>query len=412
MLKVMVVDDEMIVRKGIITSINWSEYDIEITAEAKNGEEAWNKLQEQPVDLILTDIRMPVLNGIDLARRVKSEYADIEVVMLSGYEDFQHANEAMSLGIRHYLLKPVMAEKLISTLCQIRDQQQTKRYVKQGELLKNQIFNENLPLIKSKLMNRLIHQRSDTREIIEKAKTLQILVEGPAYQVFIVGSDEFLLITANLPQKQKEDLSFAVLNIVEETLNSCSRGFVCYGEPGRWIGLVNLHRGLSMPDICEEIRTHLLTYLKLAVNIGVGQPVEPISEVRRSYDEAIEALGQKAWQGKAMTKDNINRHSKKMVTEAVRFLLTHYGRPIALSEVAEHVYVTPPHLSKVFKEEMGVTFVKWLNQFRMEEAKKLLKQTWLKTYEIADKVGFPDYKYFSIQFKQYTGYSPRDYRNQ
>ncbi|MBB3114687.1 YesN/AraC family two-component response regulator [Paenibacillus phyllosphaerae] len=100
----------------------------------------------------------------------------------------------------------------------------------------------------------------------------------------------------------------------------------------------------------------------------------------------------------------------KIVKEAILYMTKHYGEPIGLNEVAAHVRVTPAHLSKVFKEEMGVTFIKWLNHLRMEEAKKLLRHTWMKTYEVAEQVGYPDYKYFSLMFKRHTGSSPRDYR--
>lgn len=414
MYKVMVVDDEIIVRKGIMTSIDWSEHGIAIAAEARNGKEALDKLQQHPVDLILTDIRMPVMSGIELARTVKSEYPDIEMVLLSGYEDFQYAKEAMSIGIRHYLLKPVIAEKLVELLSGFRDRERSKRLAKQEELIKNKLFNEHLPFMKSKLMNSLIDRQSDTGDILEKAGTLQIQLTGPAYQVIVVKADGDWLHAQRLSRKECEALAFAFLNITEETLVSRFPGFVSFGEPGTLIGLINLQPGTSIQAVCEEIRSNLLQYLKLPVSIYTGQPVRHLSAIAGCYEEAANAIRRKACSEAGKTIAAASEEAKarsKLVKEAIRYVLSHYGEPIGLREAADHVCVTPAHLSKVFKEEMGVTFMKWLNRIRVEEAKRLLADTWLKTYEIAEKVGYRDYKYFSLIFRTYAGCSPRDYRN-
>jgi two-component system response regulator YesN len=531
MFKVMIVDDEMIVRKGIMTSIDWAEHGIEITQEAMNGKDALHKLANCQVDLVLTDIRMPVMTGIELAHQIKHQYPDIEIVLLSGYEDFQYAKEAMQIGIQHYLLKPIMAEKLVLTLTQIRDKKIESQDVKQKEYMKNKIFNESLPFIKSKLMHGLLNKKMETQEIMDKTKTLKTTLSGPEYQIFVIDIDDFSLFTEFLSQKEKEAYTFAVLNIAEETLLSYLPGFVCYGELDKMIGLVNLEKGSSILGICEEIQLNIQKYLKLSVTIGIGKPSADILHIDKSYTSALNAIHQKAFQGKGkiiefregegdilshnhllifftdeekqliqylkslntegiremvnqyflrfssenlsfkeikdlcirlilsviqaieemgikaeklvgplfiphievekyevltelevwikqimediidLIEEDNHHNSKKIVKEAIHFITAHYEQKIGLTDVADHVYVTPAHFSKVFKEEMGVTFIKWLNQFRMEEAKKLLKNTWLKTYEIAEKVGYQDYKYFSILFKTYTGYSPRDYRN-
>lgn len=421
MFKVMVVDDEMIVRKGIMTSIDWSAHDIAITAEARNGQEALDRLRRHPVDLILTDIRMPVMSGIELAKAVRSEYPEIELVLLSGYEDFQYAKEAMSIGIRHYLLKPVIAEKLVATLADIRDAERDKRLAKLGELSKNKLFNENLPLIKTKLMHSLLDRKSDIREAAGKAEALGISLAGPMYQMIVAEADDDPHAADRLSQKEKEALAFAFLNVTEETLAARFAGFVSFGgEAGRLIGLIGLHPETPASAVraaCERIRSNLLRYLKLSVSIGIGSPVGRLLDIVRSYDEAASAVRRKTFEGKGKIfaldggLEEETGRSGKMVKEVIRYVSGHFDKPIGLTEAAEHVSVTPAYLSKVFKEETGITFIKWLNRLRVEEAKRLLDDTWLKTYEIAEKVGFQDYKYFSLIFKTIAGCSPRDYRH-
>ncbi|NIK75112.1 two-component system response regulator YesN [Paenibacillus castaneae] len=531
MFKVMIVDDEIVVRKGIMTSIDWAAHGIEITADARNGKDALYKLQQEPVDLIVTDIRMPFMSGIELARSVKMLYPNIGMILLSGYEDFQYAKEAMLIGIQHYLLKPVIADKLISTIMEVMDSEHKKRIMRQADLIKSKLFNENLPFIKSKFMNSLINKRLDKSEMMEKANSLRISLEGPMYQIIVMEIDDYTIFKECLSQKENEAYLFALLNVAEETLVSRYRGFVGFGESGKLIILINIEADTSIMSLCEDIQSKLMHYLKVSVSIGIGQPVHYIMNASQSYDQAVQAIQEKAFFGKGkiivyleqngtrspdskrlvffrdeekklvqslltfnieglretidhyfmrfksesisfegiksycvrimicliqtlkemdidservfpahflpqiavekyelvadleiwineymeqvidLIGERTKHHSKKIVKEVIHYVRNHYDKPIGLTEAADYIAVTPPHLSKVFKEEMGITFIKWLNQLRMEEAKRLLKHTFLKTYEIAEKVGFQDYKYFSLIFKKHTGYSPRDYRN-
>ncbi|WP_274652006.1 response regulator [Paenibacillus humicola] len=418
MFNVMIVDDEMIVRRGIRSSIDWEEHGIAIAAEARNGKEALEKLGRQPVDLILTDIRMPVMSGIELAKTVRSEYPDIEMVLLSGYEDFQYAKEAMSIGIRHYLLKPIIAEKLIAALSEIRDTELSRRLAKQGELVKTRLLNESLPLIKSKLMTGLIDNKPDTGDILDKAKTLGIDLSGPAYQIVAAEADGEWP-GRELSRKQREAFDFAFLNIAEETLVSRFPGFASIAGPGRLTGLVNLRPDESALSVCRDIQSNLLRYLRLSVSIGIGRPVRQLADIAASWDEAVKAVRNKAFHGKGAilvcgeeeAAAAAAGHARKLVGDVLRYAAAHYDKPLGLAEAAGHVSVTPAYLSKVFKDEMGVTFIKWLNGIRVEEAKRLLAHTRMKTYEIAKKVGCPDYKYFSFLFKRHTGCSPMDFRN-
>lgn len=399
----MIVDDEMLVRKGIKTSIDWTAHGIEISAEARHGEDALSKLEQCPVDLIVTDIRMPVMSGIDLAREVKKAKPDIEMVLLSGYEDFHYAAEAMSLGVRQYLLKPVIAETLVSTIVKYRDEYNDKQLARQRERIRAQLFNENVPAMKSRLMSDLIGERPDVAAAAAKAGTLRISLDGPFYCLFVLALDGGCGSDGELARKEAEYASYACLNIAEETLAAHYPGFVAMGERGRWIGLANVPRDGCIERVCEEIRLHVLRFLKLRVSVGVGSAVAKLQELGRSYREAARAADRNAVPQTGQM--------SKLVKDVVRFVAERYGEPIGLSEAAAHVSVTPAHLSKVFKDEMGVSFTKWLNKRRVEEAKRLLMTTWLKTYEIASQVGFQDYKYFSLMFKKYAGCSPREFRN-
>lgn len=530
MFKVMIVDDEPLVRKGIATSIDWEEHGIQIVQEAANGTEALAKLENEPVDLVLTDIRMPVMSGLDLSRHLKERYPDIAVVLLSGYEDFAYARAAIQIGIHNYLLKPASASELISVVTEVKQRKEKELDERRSEINRNLILNANLPYLKWKFLDSLMKEEIDDDGIADKLKTLRIDLRGSEYAIFIIDIYNFAYFTDGLSQKGKEAFTYAVFNIAEEILLSYYSGFVCYGENDKIVALFAANKSHSVMDVCEEIQSKIRRYLKLSVTIGIGKPCASLHQIGSSFKEANLALREKAFKGsgkiylytdrvptvspkadyllvstadektavhnvKLLTAEEFReridqylkkltaqhysfegvkracvrltiliaqqledlglsavdafetesphvlierfevledlkawlfhiaenvasciatereKSSKRIVKEALKFIEERYDQDIGLGDVADHAHVTPTYLSKLFREEMGIPFVKWLNQFRIEKAKTLLQTTHLKTYEIAEAVGYLDYKYFSNTFRKYTGVSPREYRN-
>lgn len=116
MYRLMIVDDEEIEREGLAEIIRWEDYGVELADTAWNGADALAKLQEQKFDIVFTDIKMPGMNGIELIRRAKEQFSDIVFVVLSGYGEYEYTSQAMSEGVRHYLLKPIDASAIIDVL--------------------------------------------------------------------------------------------------------------------------------------------------------------------------------------------------------------------------------------------------------------------------------------------------------
>ena len=403
MYKVMIVDDEVVVRKGIKTSIVWSDYGIDIVAEAKNGKEALEQLQQHEVDLILSDIRMPVMSGIEMAMEVKERYPHVEMVLLSGYEDFQYAKQAMTIGIRHYLLKPVMADHLIEIIVKLQTEENRKRKQVQQEITKSKLILENLPHMKKRLMANLLHTQTTAEDIIQKASTLHVDLSGPNYRLLEIqvhsGAHQAFGFapSIDLPSIQM----FSIANIIEETIACYGSALVSY-ESNKWLALISHQQNIAFFEINSLLKLNIKQYAKQLVYTSYSKPFYSLDEAAFHY---------KQLRGCACC-ERTTGTTAKLVNEAIKFLMNHYHLPIGLSEAAEHVAVTPSYLSKVFKDEVGIPLTKWFNMMKMEEAKRLLKHTWLKTYEVAEKVGFQDYKYFSLMFKKHTGLSPREYRNQ
>ncbi|MCU6712524.1 response regulator [Paenibacillus sp. J5C_2022] len=119
MFKILIVDDEMLIREGIKSSINWHSLNIKQANTAKDGEDAYKKAAAEEPDIIITDIKMPKMNGLELIRKLRKEKKETRFVVLSGYGEFQYAQQAMSDGVRHYLLKPTNIEEITKALTEI-----------------------------------------------------------------------------------------------------------------------------------------------------------------------------------------------------------------------------------------------------------------------------------------------------
>jgi two-component system response regulator YesN len=117
MIKVMLVEDELLVRSGMRTLFNWGSHGFDLVAEASNGEEALQILRDHAVDIVITDIRMPVMDGLELIAKIRGSGLECEIIVLSSYDDFQYVRKAMQMGVSDYIHKPTMTQQeLMETL--------------------------------------------------------------------------------------------------------------------------------------------------------------------------------------------------------------------------------------------------------------------------------------------------------
>ena len=141
MIKVFLVEDEYAIREGIKKSVDWAGNGFELVGEAGDGEVALPKILKEKPDILITDIRMPFMDGLELSRLIKKELPQIRIIILSGYDDFNYAKEAISIGVEEYILKPVSGESLMAELKKLADaitaeQQETQvrlKYLKDRE---------------------------------------------------------------------------------------------------------------------------------------------------------------------------------------------------------------------------------------------------------------------------------------
>ena len=186
MVKVFLVEDEIVIRDGIKNSIQWEKEGFEFVGEAGDGELAYPMILKEQPDILITDIKMPFMDGLELSRLVKQELPDIKILILSGYDEFEYAKEAIRIGVAEYLLKPVSSIKLLevlhgvtSTIVQERQEKELLRKY-EADMLENREYQ------KDEFLNRILTQSLSVTEILAQAKALSMDLSAQLYNTILL----------------------------------------------------------------------------------------------------------------------------------------------------------------------------------------------------------------------------------
>ncbi|HEY2493510.1 MAG TPA: response regulator [Paenibacillus sp.] len=306
MYKLILVDDEADVREGLIEEIPWEKHGFQVVDKAENGREAIDLIDKYLPDVVVTDIHMPFMNGLELSNWIKDKYPNTKIIILTGYDEFEYAQKAIKLQIDEYVLKPFSARELIDILLKVKNQLDEETEDKENLQNLMQHYRKSLPVLRELFLSSLISRHVSSAEIREKCLSYEMNLKAAAYMVSVIRVDyrhleyeqcsETTATHGSLEGTEDRQLQlFAVLNIAEEI-----------GQRYQW-GKVFLYQDdvvfLSMlPDsqfepssqrtfeILEEIRQSVKKYLKLTVTIGVGSLTHSLEGLHQDYLEAIQAL--------------------------------------------------------------------------------------------------------------------------
>ena len=307
--RIILVDDEEEVRQSIIRKINWTEAGFKVVGDAENGEDALEKVEALEPDLILTDIRMPYMDGLTLAERVRQKYPSIKIVIFSGYDDFEYAKQAIKLNVTEYILKPVNVEELTAILKRIKanlDEIEQKRNVN----LLRENYIKSLPILREQFLNELVSYPMPETEVEDKLREYAIPLSGAKKWVAaaIDIEPEEIRDGVLLPlHKEKDLIPISVMQLVEEKLKNYCRCalatsartaeseiavIAAIDEENSQTGLIDV-----LGDVCKETRK----ILEVPITIGIGHGCQKLSDISSSYKAAVDALGYKAIVGSGST---------------------------------------------------------------------------------------------------------------
>ena len=288
MLKVFLVEDEVVMRNGIKNNIPWEQEGFEFAGEASDGELAYPLIKKEKPDILITDIRMPFMDGLELSRLVKKELPQIKIIILSGYNEFDYAKTAINIGVTDYLLKPISSAKLLEAVKKVADmiekEQDNARLIKRYE----KEMEENILQEKHKLWGALASNRLSTIELLEKGQRLGIDFTASAYQVFL-----FKLMQEGDSTGCSEELNRASEK-VNDLAGSWERVLSFDRSPEGWAFLIKGESEEEVQSTYLETRKELLElvegYPKVEYFGGIGNVVHRIGDIQTSYKEAARAF--------------------------------------------------------------------------------------------------------------------------
>jgi len=289
MYKVLLVDDEMIIRQGLRVLIDWRSLGLEIIGEAENGESALKLIQECKPHILITDVKMPKMSGLELIKKITEMGLNIKTIIISGYNDFAYVKEALKYGVYDYILKPIRESDIVSILKDVvRDIDHT--------IIRSINSNESEKLMKDNLFNRLINNSITIIEFLEKARFLNISVSDKPYRVTTVEIDG----SSDLDGEELEYRRFSINNICEELLEKYSNIITFHDRSNRQVIITNDNEidKNCIKLVAAEIRDCVKKFLDFSVTIGIGSSVGSIMEISKSYSESVKALKEKFLCGK------------------------------------------------------------------------------------------------------------------
>lgn len=518
LIRMIIVDDEPIICEGLKQTIDWEQLGVEVAGVAWDGESALQIVESEHIDIVLSDIRMDGMDGLELAEQLKHRYPSISMIMISGYEDFEYARRAMRLGVVDYLLKPVNIDELKAVVSKVIErihEAEDTISPEEAELwLMNVIYNKSdfnqtelasrleqyegsFCMMASQLTDFKLHYGALTNEEIKQLQdewigifqsicntaglaTISVYANPNILYTFVhdknnsLNEKEWHQLLKQIAAGRKQDgqiviaassafvdldktsgicvqlqkmLDYQVLLPEGETvltdkvckeLEESRASIRSFAPPedlvSRLSGLLYRQEWTEVKHIVEmlfaDIRKHKLllpellsiyeeqmALLRQRLRQNVGQ-FEQTSERQHAVDlhqyNGYDALEQLLLSELHAVLELIRSHSVNktywIVEKAMKYVAEHYNEDVKASEVAEWLNITPNHFSYIFKQNTGKNFKEYINDVRITQAQRLLASTNDKVFEIADQVGYKEYKYFVSVFKAVTGMTPKEYR--
>ena len=412
-MKVFLVDDEIVVREGIRESFPWDDTPYALVGEAPDGEMALPMIRDTNPDIVITDIKMPFMDGLELCRILRGQMPWIGIIVLSGYDEFEYARRCIQLGVREYLLKPINAEELREVLDKVSRQLQEERKSLEHAASLRARMESGGKFLKEKLIGSLFADEAaeeDAVNVLKQLGTMGCPVPAPCYAVI-----DAQFTPTGTGQEAARVLAEGSSGIAHVSASRAGTRMLVLGDTSEdaeehaYAFAASLVRELERCD-CTEVR------------VGIGEIVTEPEKILCSFktarhirhllsersDEQTIILGVRE-----MGEMADDKKVPSIISEAKLYMAQHFSNPnLMLQDVAKAVNMSKSRFSTVFSQQNGQTFTEYLIFLRLNKAKELLRGTDLKSSQVAREAGYNDAHYFSYIFKKNTGLTPSDYRAQ
>lgn len=410
-MNVLIVDDESFVRRSLSDMLGNANANFSIIGSAENGLEAVQILKEHVVDLVISDIRMPGMDGLELARHIHDCYPDIETVLLTGHQDFTYASQAIRYGVKEYLVKPNSVENILDIATGVYERLKLKKQERQLTQLREKNLREKrlsdllygipLPYFEEKLM--------------------------PPFHSYVVLTVSHL--GATMPQNWSEQAMYgAVINILEELFSPYANTVGIQEEQEAIMLLFFPNEGTGNVDeaLTHDVLLKLSNMLKSPFAAGASSPHHELGDLSAAYHESLQACQQvkrentpsvihysemSMYPASPQIEEQLQvKATRRVISMMIEVMNARLKENLSLKMIADELFMNPTYLGRLFKEDVGECFSSFLTKLRIQKATELLDNVTLKVYEVSDLVGFKDPAYFSLLFKKYMGMTPQEFQ--
>lgn len=463
MMNVLVVDDDKLVRKGLISAMPWQNFDLHVIGEAKNGEKALEILATQEVDLLLTDLAMPVMSGLELMRIVRKKFPRIFIVVLTLHQDFEYIQEALRLGAIDYIAKVQLEEEnfeeVLERICGRIAEEKSKLDAQEKER-SNEAFRLDAGYamitisagsegghIEPTYMPSHSHAReiapnlrlwlpADEREALKTGKQLsqaaaehsqlcllqlsglegqdlseveRVLIAYKAHGFFYSyrpGTSVYPISVTDMMELPAEADKSAIMAVRERSLS-----LEWIHKASQYEQLVEQLFNLQMPvaQLMNELNRWVVEWNR------IFQPIAGCSlEAPAALDYWVKVedwlMKIRSMLLEALGKPLYSADVQECVFKAVQLIHAGLAERLNVISICEQVNMSRSYFSQCFRDIMGSTFNDYVRQLRVDKAKEYLMKTSKTIFWIAEHTGYADEKYFSRIFRKHTGMLPSEFR--
>lgn len=296
MYSVIVVDDESEIREGIINRVPWTELGFEVIGDAENGVEALDLVETLQPDVVMSDIKIPFMDGLTLAEKIRETSLSTKVIIFSGFDDFDYAKRAIRLNVVEYIMKPISASELSQTLRKLKKDLDEEREARRNLERMRSLFDTSLPVLREQFLQKLLTGSATEEQLTAQADLLQmdltVSAKSPLYVVY------FGQIESSAEPNPLE--FFSLQQTVEETLTAHAKvqSFVRGGSLLVFVTLNPQEDDLTLIRDLNSVCSYAHVVLLMEVGAGVSTPITSLASVAKAYEEAFTAYTHSRENGK------------------------------------------------------------------------------------------------------------------
>lgn len=401
MLKILIVDDEQVVRVYLQSIVNWEQYDCQVVTTCGNGIEALEVMAQQPIDLILTDLEMPKMNGLQLIEEIRSRGYQTKVIVLSNHSDYDLSREVMKLGALDYYVKTNVKEADIISMIELVSEEVKKQLLQKDALeeekrLKIDNFKiERKTFLTTVLTGDVYYNELELSQYVKmyhlfepRLSLYQLRFQQP------IELRQFLYVDAIIAEEfQKYDHD--VVHLTQEKILVALYERTIVEEQvlmDHWIRIV------------KNIKNYLRAELQASKQLLIDSTEKLISCTKLFQNDVPGDVS-------PVIADEELSHYRPEIQSILNYIHEHYDERITLQDLSAFACLNEAYLSRLFKMETKKTINSYINELRIYKAKELLKSPNIMVKEVAQLVGIKDQLYFNRVFKKFCGENPTDYQH-